>query len=65
MGKPAGLACVHLDEQFKCRIFGKPERPDVCEQFQASNEWCGETREDALTRLTWLEQNTSVSSGDA
>ena len=26
-GKPAGVRCVHLDEQNRCAIFGRPERP--------------------------------------
>ena len=24
-GKPAGIPCVQLDEDFGCRLFGKPE----------------------------------------
>jgi uncharacterized protein len=40
-GKPAGVPCVQLDEQLRCKIFGKPERPAVCGQLQASYEMCG------------------------
>ena len=40
-GKPAGVACVQLDEQLRCRLFGKPERPAVCGQLQPSLEMCG------------------------
>lgn len=40
-GKPAGMPCVQLDTQRRCRIFGQPERPAVCGQLQASLEMCG------------------------
>jgi len=40
-GKPAGVPCVQLDEQLRCRIFGDPSRPAVCGQLQASLEMCG------------------------
>jgi hypothetical protein len=29
-GKPAGLPCVQLDEEMRCKVFGKPERPAFC-----------------------------------
>ena len=40
-GKPAGVPCVQLDEQLRCKIFEQPERPAVCGQLQASVEMCG------------------------
>lgn len=40
-GKPAGVPCVQLDDQLRCKIFGQPERPAVCGQLQASVEMCG------------------------
>jgi hypothetical protein len=40
-GKPAGVPCVQLDAQLRCKIFGQPERPAVCGQLQASVEMCG------------------------
>jgi hypothetical protein len=40
-GKPAGVACVQLDELLRCKIFGHPERPTVCGQLQPSVEMCG------------------------
>jgi hypothetical protein len=40
-GKPAGVPCVQLDEQLRCKIFDQPERPAVCGQLQASTEMCG------------------------
>jgi hypothetical protein len=40
-GKPAGVACVQLDERLRCKIFNHPDRPAVCGQLQASPEMCG------------------------
>ena len=40
-GKPAGVPCIQLDEQLRCKIFGQPERPAVCGQLQANVEMCG------------------------
>ncbi|MCB1807981.1 MAG: YkgJ family cysteine cluster protein, partial [Candidatus Competibacteraceae bacterium] len=40
-GKPAGVRCVQLDEQNQCRLFGQPERPQVCISLQASADMCG------------------------
>ena len=40
-GKPAGVPCVQLDAQQRCKIFGQPERPAVCAQLQPSQEMCG------------------------
>ena len=41
LGKPAGVPCVQLDGQLRCRIFGRPERPAVCRQLMPSPEMCG------------------------
>ncbi|MGZ3181161.1 MAG: YkgJ family cysteine cluster protein [Telluria sp.] len=57
-GKPAGARCVQLDEEDRCRIFGRPERPAVCSSLQPSAELCGENREQALRWLGWLERET-------
>ena len=57
-GKPAGIPCVQLDDQLRCRLFGRPERPAVCSGLQPSVEMCGESREQALQRLNELEQLT-------
>ncbi|MCL1076548.1 YkgJ family cysteine cluster protein [Shewanella dokdonensis] len=58
-GKPAGVRCVQLDQHNLCRLFGKPERPDVCGRFQAAIDVCGDSNEQALWLLTELEQQTS------
>lgn len=57
-GKPAGVRCLHLSADNLCEIFNHPERPKVCEQFQADPWVCGETTEQALILLTELEQLT-------
>ena len=58
-GKPAGLRCVQLTEDFRCAIFGDPARPACCGGLQPSREMCGETREQALAWLTGLENLTA------
>ncbi|MBN1935672.1 MAG: YkgJ family cysteine cluster protein [Anaerolineae bacterium] len=58
-GKPAGVRCVQLTDDNLCRLFGKPERPQVCIDLRPSVEMCGETTEDALRYLTWLERVTT------
>jgi hypothetical protein len=57
-GKPAGVRCVQLDEEDRCRIFGRPERPAVCASLQPSAELCGDNREQAMRWLGWLERET-------
>jgi Fe-S-cluster containining protein len=54
-GKPAGVRCVQLDSAYRCRLFGKPERPDICRRLRPEPQMCGQTREDALDRLERLE----------
>ena len=40
-GKPAGVRCVQLDAQLRCRLFGRPERPAVCAGLRPLAEMCG------------------------
>ena len=54
-GKPAGVSCVHLDEQMGCRLFGDPRRPALCDDFKAEAAICGTNREQALRILDELE----------
>ena len=58
-GKPAGVACVQLDEQLRCRLFGKPERPAFCASLRPSMEMCGSDRTQALAFLGQLEIATT------
>ena len=57
-GKPAGVRCVQLGDDERCRIFGHPERPAVCAQLQPSAEMCGDSRTAALHYLDRLERLT-------
>ena len=57
-GKPAGVACPHLDAELRCRLFGQAERPAVCGSLQPSAEMCGDIPEQALRWLTDLEMAT-------
>lgn len=57
-GKPAGVRCVQLDEQDRCKIFGQPERPAFCAGLQPSIEMCGENTAQAIAWLTHLETLT-------
>jgi hypothetical protein len=57
-GKPAGVRCVQLDDDFRCRIFGRPERPACCSGLQPSAAMCGDTREHAMRWLGRLEEAT-------
>jgi hypothetical protein len=57
-GKPAGVPCVQLDEHFRCRLFGRPERPAFCASLKPQPQMCGERREDALAILLQLEADT-------
>jgi len=59
LGKPAGVACVHLTADRRCALFGRPERPAVCVSLQPSREMCGDVREHALVWLRVLEQATA------
>ncbi|MBD9484200.1 YkgJ family cysteine cluster protein [Pseudomonas sp. PDM14] len=58
-GKPAGERCLHLTLENLCAIFTHPQRPAVCSGFGADLEVCGDSREDAIRLLGWLEQATA------
>ena len=58
-GKPAGVPCVQLDAQLRCRLFGRPERPAVCGSLRPSDSMCGGGRTQALRILLALEAATA------
>ena len=58
-GKPAGVPCVQLDDDLRCRIFGRSERPAFCGGLQPSHEMCGESTVHAMVWLAHLEAATS------
>jgi uncharacterized protein len=55
-GKPAGMRCIHLQENLKCAIYTNPEKPKVCDDFKAEPDFCGSTREEALRILSSLSE---------
>ncbi|MGO1297529.1 MAG: YkgJ family cysteine cluster protein [Vibrio sp.] len=57
-GKPAGVRCIQLNQDNLCQLFGKPERPAVCRQFQADDEICGKDATQAITIISELESLT-------
>ena len=57
-GKPAGVRCVHLDEQNRCAIFGRPERPSWCSDLRAEPSMCGDDDAAAMRILEQLERGT-------
>ena len=58
-GKPAGVRCVQLGDDERCRIFGRPERPHFCGGLQPSHEMCGDDRAQAIHWLGELEKATA------
>lgn len=60
-GKPAGVACIQLDADMRCKLFGQPERPAFCGGLQPNLEMCGDAdqgREYAIAWLSALERAT-------
>ncbi len=60
-GKPAGVPCVQLDPELRCRLFGKPERPAVCRSLQPNEEMCRESAAEAMLWLLDLDAVTAPS----
>jgi Fe-S-cluster containining protein len=60
-GKPAGVRCIHLTSDHRCALFGKLERPEVCNRLQPSEQMCGHSTKEALIYLTYLERATRPS----
>jgi hypothetical protein len=58
-GKAAGQYCVQLDENMRCKIFGHPDRPPVCGSLQPDTAMCGDSREQALRWLGYVEKVTA------
>jgi len=50
-GKPAGIRCVHLLDDYSCDIYNSHEKPQVCTDFKAEPEFCGSCREEAMKIL--------------
>ena len=55
-GKPANTVCVNLDPRdYRCRVWGTPQYPQLCERFLPSAEVCGASREEALVLIAEWE----------
>ena len=57
-GKPAGVRCVQLRGDFRCAVFGRPERPAFCVGLRPAPDMCGSDRDAALLWLTRLDAAT-------
>ncbi|HEY6543976.1 MAG TPA: YkgJ family cysteine cluster protein [Dokdonella sp.] len=57
-GKPAGIPCVQLRDDYGCALFDHPSRPAVCRGLRPAPSMCGIDRMAALAGLDALEQST-------
>lgn len=57
-GKPSGVRCVQLTDDNRCKLYGQPERPAVCNRLRPNEEMCGSSTEEALVYLYELERLT-------
>jgi hypothetical protein len=57
-GKPAGVLCAQLTPDYRCALFGQPERPFVCSHLRPNPEMCGTSAHDAFAHLETLERMT-------
>jgi hypothetical protein len=55
-GKPTGVRCIHLLDDYRCGLYGDPSRPKVCSAFKAEEEFCGKDREEAMRILSALSK---------
>jgi len=53
-GKPAGVRCIHLLDNYRCDIYNGQGYPRVCAGFNAEKEFCGSNRDEAMTILLSL-----------
>jgi hypothetical protein len=57
-GKAAGVACVQLDDDLRCRLFGTSLRPAVCSALQPGLDICGASADEAMRLIGALELAT-------
>jgi uncharacterized protein len=55
-GKPAGVCCIHLTEDYLCKIYDDDLKPEVCSKFIFDEELCGKNREEAMKNLEAFER---------
>lgn len=58
-GKPSGVRCIQLTDDNRCKLFGLPERPEVCVRLRPLPEMCGDSAEHAMQYLIELESLTA------
>lgn len=58
-GKPAGIPCVQLQDDFRCALFGDPSRPTFCVSLRPSEEMCRTSASEALEFLSLLDLATT------
>jgi len=58
-GKPAGVRCIQLSDDNRCRIFASDLRPAVCGSLPPNEEMCGSCADEAMHHLTELELLTN------
>jgi len=56
-GKPAGVRCVNLGDDYRCAVYNTPGYPKVCAEFNAEAEFCGSDREEAMRILGSLSED--------
>lgn len=49
---------MQLLQDYRCALFGKPERPAVCASVRTTEEMCHANRDEALQYLGRLEHAT-------
>jgi len=49
---------VQLLPDYRCALFGRPERPAVCQSLRPLESMCGAHRDEALAYLDQLEHAT-------
>ena len=58
-GKPAGVRCIQLGDDLRCKIFGDARRPACCSGLKPSAQMCGDASDTNAARayaLAWLAQ---------
>lgn len=58
-GKPAGVRCIHLTDDYRCAIYNSPDRPKVCSGFKPDPDFCGSNREEAMRIMGEMEKAVS------
>tara|TARA_B110001454_G_scaffold157212_1_gene146511 strand:- start:49 stop:291 length:243 start_codon:yes stop_codon:yes gene_type:complete len=55
-GKPSGVKCKNLDDEKGCMLHWTKDYPNVCNDYKAETEFCGNTFEDAKNILVELSK---------